>query len=337
MKMSKKPSSKGHLLVARMFLGLFFVSFVIIFILKLVNVSKTNGKIGLDFMTALTGFGVTLAKPIKWGKGLDEFCNIAFITWIPLILIVSLIFYILYYKNLVKTIQVEDSTTKVDITIKTEGDVIVESETEEQPMKKEEIMVVEQLPMSEPEPQPEPIVEAEPMMSEPELVIEPAPMISEPEPKPDPVVIPAPMMSEPEPKPAKKRKKKKTYPQVTKGMLLDELYEDPEFIEMTKVSIKTIFDKTFIVASKNLVAGDHVVLAKFVNLKQLKKKLKWRWILQHKNKSKFLHIKLLNLNYQNLLKKKWMNKDKNGKYAIAIFYLFYFWYMIIIVLKGIYV
>ncbi|WP_237719200.1 DNA-binding protein [Mycoplasma mycoides] len=277
--MSKKPSSKGHLLVARIFLGLFFVSFVIIFILKLVNVSKWTGKIGPDFMTVITGFGVTLAKPVKWGPGLDEFCNIAFITWIPLILIVSLIFYILYYKNLVKTIQVEDSTTKVDITIKTEGDVIVETESEEQPMKKEEVMVVEQLPMTEPEPQPEPVVEPEPMMSEPELVIEPAPMISKPEPKPEPVVVPAPIMVEPETKPAKKRKKKKTYPQVTKGMLLDELYEDPEFIEMTKVSIKTIFDKAFIVASKNLVAGDHVVLAKFVNLKQLKKKLKWRWIL----------------------------------------------------------
>ncbi|QVK02781.1 HU family DNA-binding protein [Mycoplasma mycoides subsp. capri] len=255
MKMSKKPSSK-YLLVARIFLGLFFVSFVIIFILKLVNVSKWTGKIGADFMTALTGFGVTLAKPVKWGPGLDEFCNIAFITWIPLILIVSLIFYILYYKNLVKTIQVEDSTTKVDITIKTEGDVIVETESEEQPMKKEEVMVVEQLPMTEPEPivEPEPVVEPEPMMTEPE-----------------PVVVPAPIMVESETKPAKKRKKKKTYPQVTKGMLLDELYEDPEFIEMTKVSIKTIFDKAFIVASKNLVAGDHVVLAKFGKFETVEK------------------------------------------------------------------
>ncbi|WP_265509870.1 HU family DNA-binding protein [Mycoplasma mycoides] len=253
--MSKKPSSK-YLLVARIFLGLFFVSFVIIFILKLVNVSKWTGKIGADFMTALTGFGVTLAKPVKWGPGLDEFCNIAFITWIPLILIVSLIFYILYYKNLVKTIQVEDSTTKVDITIKTEGDVIVETESEEQPMKKEEVMVVEQLPMTEPEPivEPEPVVEPEPMMTEPE-----------------PVVVPAPIMVESETKPAKKRKKKKTYPQVTKGMLLDELYEDPEFIEMTKVSIKTIFDKAFIVASKNLVAGDHVVLAKFGKFETVEK------------------------------------------------------------------
>lgn len=255
--MSKKPSSK-HLLVARIFLGLFFVSFVIIFILKLVNVSKTNGKIGADFMTVITGFGVTLAKPVKWGPGLDEFCNIAFITWIPLILIVSLIFYILYYKNLVKTIQVEDSTTKVDITIKTEGDVIVETESEEQPMKKEEIMVVEQLPMTEPEP----VVEPEPMMTEPEPIVEP---------KPEPVVVPAPIMVESETKPAKKRKKKKTYPQVTKGMLLDELYEDPEFIEMTKVSIKTIFDKAFIVASKNLVAGDHVVLAKFGKFETVEK------------------------------------------------------------------
>ncbi|QVK06806.1 HU family DNA-binding protein [Mycoplasma mycoides subsp. capri] len=263
MKMSKKPSSK-HLLVARIFLGLFFVSFVIIFILKLVNVSKTNGKIGPDFMTVITGFGVTLAKPVKWGPGLDEFCNIAFITWIPLILIVSLIFYILYYKNLVKTIQVEDSTTKVDITIKTEGDVIVETESEEQPMKKEEVMVVEQLPMTEPGP----VVEPEPMMTEPEPIVEPEP---KPEPKPEPVVVPAPIMVESETKSAKKRKKKKTYPQVTKGMLLDELYEDPEFIEMTKVSIKTIFDKAFIVASKNLVAGDHVVLAKFGKFETVEK------------------------------------------------------------------
>ncbi|WP_265492967.1 HU family DNA-binding protein [Mycoplasma mycoides] len=261
--MSKKSSSK-HLLVARIFLGLFFVSFVIIFILKLVNVSKWTGKIGPDFMTALTGFGVTLAKPVKWGPGLDEFCNIAFITWIPLILIVSLIFYILYYKNLVKTIQVEDSTTKVDITIKTEGDVIVETESEEQPMKKEEVMVVEQLPMTEPEP----VVEPEPMMTEPEPIVEPEPVV---EPKPEPVVVPAPIMVESETKPAKKRKKKKTYPQVTKGMLLDELYEDPEFIEMTKVSIKTIFDKAFIVASKNLVAGDHVVLAKFGKFETVEK------------------------------------------------------------------
>ncbi|QVK05189.1 HU family DNA-binding protein [Mycoplasma mycoides subsp. capri] len=273
MKMSKKPSSK-YLLVARIFLGLFFVSFVIIFILKLVNVSKWTGKIGADFMTALTGFGVTLAKPVKWGPGLDEFCNIAFITWIPLILIVSLIFYILYYKNLVKTIQVEDSTTKVDITIKTEGDVIVETESEEQPMKKEEVMVVEQLPMTEPEPivEPEPVVEPESMMTEPEPVVEPEPIIEpKPEPKPEPVVVPAPIMVESETKPAKKRKKKKTYPQVTKGMLLDELYEDPEFIEMTKVSIKTIFDKAFIVASKNLVAGDHVVLAKFGKFETVEK------------------------------------------------------------------
>ncbi|AOQ22433.1 hypothetical protein M1601_04235 [Mycoplasma capricolum subsp. capripneumoniae M1601] len=133
--MSKKPSSK-YLLVARILLGLFFVAFITIFVLKLVNVNKTYGKIGADFMTVLTGFGVTLAKPVKWGAGLDEFCNIALITWIPLILIVSLIFYILYYKNLVKTIQVEDSTTKLDIIIQTEGDVIVETETEE-PDKKE--------------------------------------------------------------------------------------------------------------------------------------------------------------------------------------------------------
>ncbi|WFQ93899.1 DNA-binding protein [Mycoplasma feriruminatoris] len=285
MKMSKKPSSK-HLLVARILLGLFFVSFVIIFILKLVNVSKTNGKIGADFMTVLTGFGVTLAKPVKWGAGLDEFCNIAMITWIPLILIVSLIFYILYYKNLVKTIQVEDSTTKVDITIKTEGDVIVETEKEEQPMKKEEVMVVEQLPMSEPEPMmSEPVVEPEPMMAEPmieepvisepmveePMMSEPEPMMSEPIVEPEPVVMPMPVMVEPETKPAKKRKKKKVYPQVTKGMLLEELYEDPEFVEMTKVSIKTIFDKAFIVAGKNLVAGDHVVLAKFGKFETIEK------------------------------------------------------------------
>ncbi|WP_278288372.1 HU family DNA-binding protein [Mycoplasma feriruminatoris] len=271
MKMSKKPSSK-HLLVARILLGLFFVSFVIIFILKLVNVSKTNGKIGADFMTVLTGFGVTLAKPVKWGAGLDEFCNIAMITWIPLILIVSLIFYILYYKNLVKTIQVEDSTTKVDITIKTEGDVIVETEKEEQPMKKEEVMVVEQLPMSEPVVEPEPMM-AEPMIEEP-VISEPMveePMMSEPVVEPEPVVMPMPVMVEPETKPAKKRKKKKVYPQVTKGMLLEELYEDPEFVEMTKVSIKTIFDKAFIVAGKNLVAGDHVVLAKFGKFETIEK------------------------------------------------------------------
>ncbi len=368
--MSKKPSSK-YLLVARILLGLFFVAFITIFVLKLVNVNKTYGKIGADFMTVLTGFGVTLAKPVKWGAGLDEFCNIALITWIPLILIVSLIFYILYYKNLVKTIQVEDSTTKLDITIQTEGDVIVETETEE-PDKKEEVMDVEQLPISEWEPMPEhksvveeksmiesePIAESEPMsepesmiepkpipeyksvveeksmiesepiaesepMSEPESMIEPKPIpeyksvveeksmiesepiaesepMSESEPmvdsesmiEPKPIPEPEPM-SEPKPvietksvmlptpveikktteksKPTKKRKKKKVYPQVTKGMLLEELYEDPEFVEMTKVSIKTIFDKAFIVASKNLAAGDHVVLAKFGKFETIEK------------------------------------------------------------------
>nr|WP_230577296.1 HU family DNA-binding protein [Mycoplasma capricolum] len=332
--MSKKPSSK-YLLVARILLGLFFVAFITIFVLKLVNVNKTYGKIGADFMTVLTGFGVTLAKPVKWGAGLDEFCNIALITWIPLILIVSLIFYILYYKNLVKTIQVEDSTTKLDITIQTEGDVIVETETEE-PDKKEEIMDVEQLPISEWEPMPEyksvveeksmiesePIAESEPM-SESEPMIEPKPIPeyksvveeksmvdpepmheSEPMPESEPMVdsesmiepkpIPEPEpMSEPKPvietksvmlptpveikktteksKPTKKRKKKKVYPQVTKGMLLEELYEDPEFVEMTKVSIKTIFDKAFIVASKNLAAGDHVVLAKFGKFETIEK------------------------------------------------------------------
>ncbi|WP_434335233.1 HU family DNA-binding protein [Mycoplasma capricolum] len=292
MKMSKKPSSK-YLLVARILLGLFFVAFITIFVLKLVNVNKTYGKIGADFMTVLTGFGVTLAKPVKWGAGLDEFCNIALITWIPLILIVSLIFYILYYKNLVKTIQVEDSTTKLDITIQTEGDVIVETETEE-PDKKEEIMDVEQLPISEWEPMPEyksvveeksmiesePIAESEPM-SEPESMIEPKP-IPEPEPMSEPkpvietksVMLPTPVeikKTTEKSKPTKKRKKKKVYPQVTKGMLLEELYEDPEFVEMTKVSIKTIFDKAFIVASKNLAAGDHVVLAKFGKFETIEK------------------------------------------------------------------
>ncbi|WP_434323749.1 HU family DNA-binding protein [Mycoplasma capricolum] len=292
MKMSKKPSSK-YLLVARILLGLFFVAFITIFVLKLVNVNKTYGKIGADFMTVLTGFGVTLAKPVKWGAGLDEFCNIALITWIPLILIVSLIFYILYYKNLVKTIQVEDSTTKLDITIQTEGDVIVETETEE-PDKKEEVMDVEQLPISEWEPMPEykSVVE-EKSMVDPEPMPEPEPMVEpEPMPEPEPMVEPEPM-PEPKPvietksvmlptpveikktteksKPTKKRKKKKVYPQVTKGMLLEELYEDPEFVEMTKVSIKTIFDKAFIVASKNLAAGDHVVLAKFGKFETIEK------------------------------------------------------------------
>ncbi|XWT77022.1 HU family DNA-binding protein [Mycoplasma capricolum subsp. capricolum] len=290
--MSKKPSSK-YLLVARILLGLFFVAFITIFVLKLVNVNKTYGKIGADFMTVLTGFGVTLAKPVKWGAGLDEFCNIALITWIPLILIVSLIFYILYYKNLVKTIQVEDSTTKLDITIQTEGDVIVETETEE-PDKKEEVMDVEQLPISEWEPMPEykSVVE-EKSMVDPEPMPEPEPMVEpEPMPEPEPMVEPEPM-PEPKPvietksvmlptpveikktteksKPTKKRKKKKVYPQVTKGMLLEELYEDPEFVEMTKVSIKTIFDKAFIVASKNLAAGDHVVLAKFGKFETIEK------------------------------------------------------------------
>ncbi|WBX36498.1 HU family DNA-binding protein [Mycoplasma capricolum] len=368
--MSKKPSSK-YLLVARILLGLFFVAFITIFVLKLVNVYKTYGKIGADFMTVLTGFGVTLAKPVKWGAGLDEFCNIALITWIPLILIVSLIFYILYYKNLVKTIQVKDSTTKLDITIQTEGDVIVETETEE-PDKKEEIMDVEPEPMAEyksvveeksmiePEPMPEsePMIEPEPMpeyksVVEEKSMVEPEPMAEyksvveeksmiEPEPMPEsePMIEPEPMpeyksvveeksmvepepmaeyksvveeksmiepepmpesepMIEPEPmpepkpvietksvmlptpveikktteksKPTKKRKKKKVYPQVTKGMLLEELYEDPEFVEMTKVSIKTIFDKAFIVAGKNLAAGDHVVLAKFGKFETIEK------------------------------------------------------------------
>ncbi|WP_434342570.1 HU family DNA-binding protein [Mycoplasma capricolum] len=298
MKMSKKSSSK-YLLVARILLGLFFITFVTIFVLKLVNVNKTNGKIGADFMTVLTGFGVTLAKPVKWGAGLDEFCNIALITWIPLILIASLIFYILYYKSLVKTIQVEDSTTKLDITIQTEGDVIVETETEE-PDKKEEVMDVEQLPISEWEPMPEykSVVE-EKSMIESEPMVDPKPMIeSEPMVDPKPMIESEPM-SEPKPisevkpvietksvmlptlveikktteksKPNKKRKKKKVYPQVTKGMLLEELYEDPEFVEMTKVSIKTIFDKAFIVASKNLAAGDHVVLAKFGKFETIEK------------------------------------------------------------------
>ncbi|XWT73629.1 HU family DNA-binding protein [Mycoplasma capricolum subsp. capricolum] len=296
--MSKKSSSK-YLLVARILLGLFFITFVTIFVLKLVNVNKTNGKIGADFMTVLTGFGVTLAKPVKWGAGLDEFCNIALITWIPLILIASLIFYILYYKSLVKTIQVEDSTTKLDITIQTEGDVIVETETEE-PDKKEEVMDVEQLPISEWEPMPEykSVVE-EKSMIESEPMVDPKPMIeSEPMVDPKPMIESEPM-SEPKPisevkpvietksvmlptlveikktteksKPNKKRKKKKVYPQVTKGMLLEELYEDPEFVEMTKVSIKTIFDKAFIVASKNLAAGDHVVLAKFGKFETIEK------------------------------------------------------------------
>lgn len=40
---------------------------------------------------------------------------------------------------------------------------------------------------------------------------------------------------------------------------------------MTKVSIKTIFDKAFIVAGKNLVAGDHVVLAKFGKFETIEK------------------------------------------------------------------
>lgn len=219
MKMSKKPSSK-HLLVARILLGLFFVSFVIIFILKLVNVSKTNGKIGADFMTVLTGFGVTLAKPVKWGAGLDEFCNIAMITWIPLILIVSLIFYILYYKNLVKTIQVEDSTTKVDITIKTEGDVIVETEKEEQPMKKEEVMVVEQLPMSEPEP----------MMSEP--VVEP-----------EPVVMPMPVMVEPETKPTKNVKRKKFTHKLQKVCYLKNFMKILNLLKWQKYQLKQFLIK----------------------------------------------------------------------------------------------
>ncbi|WP_434335377.1 HU family DNA-binding protein [Mycoplasma leachii] len=274
-------------------------------------------------MTVLTGFGVTLAKPVKWGAGLDEFCNIALITWIPLILIVSLIFYILYYKNLVKTIQVEDSTTKLDITIQTEGDVIVETETEK-PDKKEEIMVVESEPIAEsktmfesktilePEPiaesktmfesktilEPEPMDESKPMfeseqmdetkpMIESEQMDETKPMIeSEPIAESKPVaeakpVIETKLVMLPTPveikktteksKPNKKRKKKKTYPQVTKGMLLEELYEDLEFVEMTKVSIKTIFDKAFIVASKNLAAGDHIVLAKFGKFETIEK------------------------------------------------------------------
>ncbi|WP_434325750.1 HU family DNA-binding protein [Mycoplasma leachii] len=292
MKISKKPPSK-YLLVARILLGLFFVAFITIFVLKLINVNKTNGKIGADFMTVLTGFGVTLAKPVKWGAGLDEFCNIALITWIPLILIVSLIFYILYYKNLVKTIQVEDSTTKLDITIQTEGDVIVETETEK-PDKKEEIMVAESEPIAESKTmfesktilEPEPMDESKPMF-ESEQMDETKPMIeSEPiaeskpvaEAKPvietKSVMLPTPVeikKTTEKSKPNKKRKKKKTYPQVTKGMLLEELYEDLEFVEMTKISIKTIFDKAFIVASKNLAAGDHIVLAKFGKFETIEK------------------------------------------------------------------
>ncbi|PTD31826.1 HU family DNA-binding protein [Mycoplasma leachii] len=286
MKISKKPSSK-YLLVARILLGLFFVAFITIFVLKLINVNKTNGKIGADFMTVLTGFGVTLAKPVKWGAGLDEFCNIALITWIPLILIVSLIFYILYYKNLVKTIQVEDSTTKLDITIQTEGDVIVETETEK-PDKKEEIMVAESEPIAEsktmfesktilePEPMDEtkPIIESEPIaeskpVAEAKPIAEAKPVIETKS-----VMLPTPVeikKTTEKSKPNKKRKKKKTYPQVTKGMLLEELYEDLEFVEMTKISIKTIFDKAFIVASKNLAAGDHIVLAKFGKFETIEK------------------------------------------------------------------
>ncbi|WP_434343541.1 HU family DNA-binding protein [Mycoplasma sp. 06067-C1-B144P-99-0482-3] len=268
MKISKKPSSK-YLLVARILLGLFFVAFITIFVLKLINVNKTNGKIGADFMTVLTGFGVTLAKPVKWGAGLDEFCNIALITWIPLILIVSLIFYILYYKNLVKTIQVEDSTTKLDITIQTEGDVIVETETEKLD-KKEEIMVAESESMAESK-----------TMFESKTIFEPEPTAkSKPAAEVKPVIetksvmLPTPVeikKTTEKSEPNKKRKKKKTYPQVTKGMLLEELYEDLEFVEMTKVSIKTIFDKAFIVASKNLAAGDHVVLAKFGKFETIEK------------------------------------------------------------------
>ncbi|WP_434338443.1 HU family DNA-binding protein [Mycoplasma capricolum] len=148
--------------------------------------------------------------------------------------------------------------------------------------------MIEPEPMVDPEPmpEPEPMVEPKPI-SEPEPMVEPEPM-----PEPEPMVEPEPM-AEPKPvietksvmlptpveikktteksKPTKKRKKKKVYPQVTKGMLLEELYEDPEFVEMTKVSIKTIFDKAFIVASKNLAAGDHVVLAKFGKFETIEK------------------------------------------------------------------
>ncbi|UWD35008.1 HU family DNA-binding protein [Mycoplasma cottewii] len=258
--MKKTCNDKSCLLfltLARVYLGLFAASLIAIILVKLFN-AQEMGSLEPNFLWAISNFSFILATPIKWGSAsVDVVANICTVSILPTFLFASLISYILYYKKLATT-----KCEQVDCKCECENSCDNKScDNKEKP----EMMILETPIVEE-----RVIVKSSDLMAsideevEEEIIEEP--IVKEEKPKSEtkiseevaPVVI-----AKTRVKSQSRRSTKKHYPQIHKGELLEELYASEELKEMTKVDIKTVFEKTFIVFGKHLVNEREVLVYKF--------------------------------------------------------------------------
>lgn len=292
-KTSKVDKRLAFLALARVYLCLFALSLIAIVVVKILNASEM-GALKADFFWAITGFSFILSTPVEWGStSVDVIANICTVSVLSILLFGSLISYILYYKNLA-TVKCDKVSVKVDCKAECacECEKSCEKSCEDKVCEKScdnkscenkeklEMMILETPIVDE-----RVTVKSSDLMTftyeEVEQVKVEEPVVKEEKPKANAksskkvaenvkdkeikVVVAPVIVAETKVKAQPKAKKdtKKRYPQVHKGELLEELYASEELKEMTKVDIKTVFEKTFIVFGKHLVSEGEVLVYKF--------------------------------------------------------------------------